>query len=878
MNTLCSFLLIASLHTPGELVRHADAAEVAQWDFGEGTDLNFDDWPDGWTRRAGLDYPRYLKIAIRQEASASWDRCLRIDLDGGAAAVYSPPIAVGRQFSYVLEASLRTEQLVRDVAYISLTFYDHDQKPLESYVSQQHQAAPEWRKIAIGPVAPADERVSQAVIGLHLEPRDPKHPDLRGAALFDDIWLGRLPRMALKTDCSHNVYTRPDDIQVRCDVSGIPEREPSMTFELIDVRGERLAMLDDRLHGEAVSARPSPTPGQRAESDNTPDPAEHGYAGTMTWKPPITDYGYYRVRVTMSGATGLMQRREMSLAVIRPTSGPSRGEFGWSLPQGDRPLALGPLADLLGEAGVGWVKFPVWYSESQVEWGDQLARFIERLNGQGIEVVGMLDHPPDDVVDKFAATDQLLAATIFAEPELWHPLLNPIMTRLSLKVRWWQLGSDTDTSFIGHPDLSGKIREVKEQLERFGQEINLGIGWKWLRQPPAADRSDTPFVFLSYTADPPLTNTELAEFLTRTDTPGVARWAILQPLSEDEYGIHDRARDLVGRMLAAKQAGADCVFVPAPFDPQRGLMKPDGTPGELLLPWRTTSTIISGKRYEGSLVLPNGSHNVVFSDGREAVMVVWNEQPTQETLYLGDKVEQVDLWGKGVRPKQDGHRQVIEASPLPTFITGVHLPVARWRISFQFDKQQLSSVFGRPQDAAFALKNSFEHGVGGTVTLVPPDTWEVDAPTRQFRLAGHEELQQPIRIELRPNASSGERNVRVDFELTADKNYRFSVYRKMTVGLGDVLVDLRTRLNDTGDLVVEQRLDNRSGDFVSFNCFLFVPQRRHLRRQVIDQPHGQNVQTYVLSNGSELIGQTLWLRAEELGGDRVLSHRLTVQP
>jgi hypothetical protein len=141
----------------------------------------------------------------------------------------------------------------------------------------------------------------------------------------------------------------------------------------------------------------------------------------------------------------------------------------------------------------------------------------------------------------------------------------------------------------------------------------------------------------------------------------------------------------------------------------------------------------------------------------------------------------VDLWGRGVQPEQDGHRQVIEASPLPTFITGVHLPIARWRISFQFDKQQLSSVFGRPQSAAFSLKNAFEHGVGGTVTLVPPDVWEIDAPTRQFRLAGQEELQQPFNVELRPNASSGEQKIRVDFELTADKNYRFSVYRTMTV-------------------------------------------------------------------------------------------------
>jgi hypothetical protein len=135
MNTLCSLLLLTSLQAPAEVARHTDAAEVVHWDLGNDTDVNFDNWPDDWTRCSGLDYPRYLIIAISQEPSGGDNRCLRIDLDSGAAAVYSPPIAVGRQFCYVLEPSLRTEQLVRDVAYISLTFYDQDQKPLESYVS-----------------------------------------------------------------------------------------------------------------------------------------------------------------------------------------------------------------------------------------------------------------------------------------------------------------------------------------------------------------------------------------------------------------------------------------------------------------------------------------------------------------------------------------------------------------------------------------------------------------------------------------------------------------------------------------------------------------------------------------------------------------------
>ncbi|MFG0262164.1 MAG: hypothetical protein ACF788_07225, partial [Novipirellula sp. JB048] len=45
------------------------------WDFGRGDDTNFDDWPDGWQRRVGRRYPKYVKIGIVAkdlEAQRQW--------------------------------------------------------------------------------------------------------------------------------------------------------------------------------------------------------------------------------------------------------------------------------------------------------------------------------------------------------------------------------------------------------------------------------------------------------------------------------------------------------------------------------------------------------------------------------------------------------------------------------------------------------------------------------------------------------------------------------------------------------------------------------------------------------------------------------------
>ena len=94
---------------------------------------------------------------------------------------------------------------------------------------------------------------------------------------------------------------------------------------------------------------------------------------------------------------------------------------------------------------------------------------------------------PKNVINSANQTS-LLAADIFNEAELWRPVLDPVMTRLSLKVRWWQLGRDDDISFVGYPDLAGKIREIKGPLERFGQEIHLGMGWRWLNESPTSKK------------------------------------------------------------------------------------------------------------------------------------------------------------------------------------------------------------------------------------------------------------------------------------------------------------------------------------------------------------------------------------------------------
>lgn len=852
-----------------------EEVELRRWDFEEADDAYYDDWPDGWTRRQGPGYPRYLEIGIvtdSQPPRPSGSRCLRMDLDGGAALVSSPPVPINPQFSYVLEAAVKTVGLKSDEAYVSVSFCDRQRRPLETHESKAYRDAEAWTPLRLGPIAPSHSDACWAIVGLHLVPRG--EPDLTGAAMFDDLRFRSVPRVALTTNSEHNLYTRGDDISVTCRVSGLPDIRPQIQFELLDMHGRLVARSQQALQDEpALGTQDRFEPPAAAEGDSR---AGAVFSGEATWQPAIPENGFYQLRVSLPGHAAPMVT---NLAVAESRETPASGEFGWSLPAGDAPLSLKAMATLLARVGIHWVKFPVWYDEKDAGRAEELARFAERLSEERIQLVGMLDQPPPRIRELLGETGLTPVASRFAEPELWRPTVDPVMTRLSLKVRWWQLGGDLDTSFVNYPGLESKVNEIRRELHRSGREINLGFSWRTIDEPPRA--KSPPWSFISYRADPPLTADELQSHLSGTKDQPERRWVLLEPLPRSGYDLSTRARDLVLRMLAAKIGLADGVFVPDPFHPECGLMAPEGTPGELLLPWRTTALMISGAQYLGSMQMPGGSRNHLFVRGDEAIMAVWNDRPVEESMYLGDHVQQVDLWDRARTPRQTAEQglvqQMIEVGELPTFVTGLNPFVARWRTGFQFETQELASVFGQKQAAVCHFQNTFPQAVAGELVLHAPAGWEVEPTKLPFQLAAGEIRREVFHVLLGADVSGGRQPLRLDFDIAADRNYRFSVFGGIQVGLGDVEMTVDSRLDEEGNLMVEQHLTNKSHRLVSFNCLLFVPERRRERRQVFHLGHGRMTNVFLLPDGQELVGKTLWLRAEEIGGARILNHHFTAR-
>ncbi|HTN74471.1 MAG TPA: hypothetical protein VL096_04465, partial [Pirellulaceae bacterium] len=487
----------APIDVPTSKPAAIEAITVFRCDFDDDADKNFDTWPDRWTRRRGPGFPLFVPVKIASEPAANQQPArnfLRIDLDGGAAAIYSPPIPVSSVFSYRLEGELRTLKLKHDVAYYSLTFFDPDGRVLETHESPHHHDTRQWTRIDVGPIAPTNPDCYTAVVGLHLRPRSGGQSDLQGSAQFANIEVSRLPRVVLRCQQKHHIHTQADQVELLCDVSGVLRSDPLVTFTLRDVEGKVLATHETQLaalpsvsnHIDNTRGTEGHVDGQgtsrlHAEITARDEPAQvRGFAGRARWKPPVPGTGFYRVQVAMRESDTSELERETTFVVARPLAAATAGEFGWSLPHGDEHMSLADLVPLVGQAGLHWLKFPMWFSADDATRPDRLAWFADRTGMQHIELIGVLDTPPEALRKSLGDHGKLPIATAFVEAPFWQPAVDPVMSRLSLKVRYWQLGADTDTSFVGFPQLGQKITDIKRHFLKYGQEVQVGFVWPWL--------------------------------------------------------------------------------------------------------------------------------------------------------------------------------------------------------------------------------------------------------------------------------------------------------------------------------------------------------------------------------------------------------------
>ena len=360
----------------------------------------------------------------------------------------------------------------------------------------------------------------------------------------------------------------------------------------------------------------------------------------------------------------------------------------------------------------------------------------------------------------------------------------------------------------------------------------------------------------------------------------MARWLTIDALPRTGHTADDRIAHLVGRLLTAKTHAAEGIFFAHPFDAQRGLVGRDGSPSELFVPWRTTAMMLGGAPYAGDIDLAGGSHMRCFGRGGQYVGVVVADTPRRDAVYLGDHLRSCDLWGRlaDVPVALDkGARSNIEIQLLPTFLTGLDGTITQWQTNTCFTPKSLLSVPATVAAMVLEMRNTLPQAVTGRLRIAPPPDWHIEPASAEFHVEPGAAWKLPLKVVLPNDVLAGPQSLALEFELQTDRLIRFTAYRPIEVSGGDVTISGRTARDDDGDLEVRQSLSNHGNRTVHFRCSLMVPSRRRQSAEVIVQPGATSDLVFRLTNGRELLGKPLWLRAEEVDGPRVLNCRVGLE-
>ena len=652
----CNMLTAGIAHEEpqaGEYDPFTGADYFLQYNFEDDEDKEFDRLPDDWSARKGNGFPHFVQKKIDQTRGQGGSRkSLRFKVNGGRAIYYSPPHLIDPLHSYVFEGYVRTQKLHHDAALISVSLLNHKRQRIQRFlsipISGTHK---EWVRVRIPGIVPQPD-VQFVVVGCHLVHGGKM--DIEGSVWFDSLRMGSLPQMNLVSN-HHKHFVQPHaSINIQAEVSGLDKkRDYQLHLKMINSNDEIIQKKD-------ISREINQQPNQ---TDGSSGSIARRYA--KPWELPPQKSGFYRVRSTLESDGMVILEKETSFAVMDLVETyREHGEFGWSVASGIKGMSSewsSKLAEISKEAGINWLKYPLWQSVygEDIQLPAHISKMFDELLHYKVTPIGLLNNPPKELRKKFA-DDWIGISEIFTmPPSFWRPSLDPVIARFSSNVRHWQLGSDVDGSFVGLSSLGETQFNVKREFDQIGRDTRIGIPWNW--NTPLPSQEELPQGFLSIRSNKRLSGPELINKLLASQRSGMTRWVMLKPLPKPRLSEHEnkedfarkseeRGADLVKRMVAAKIGGAEAIFAFDVFDEQYGLLNKNGSPTLLFLPWRTTALALQGTEFLGSFNMPSGSRNFVFAREGEVVMIIWNDDTsaseTVEEIYLGQKVTATDVWGR----------------------------------------------------------------------------------------------------------------------------------------------------------------------------------------------------------------------------------------
>ncbi|MGB4256136.1 MAG: hypothetical protein WBL15_00370 [Phycisphaerae bacterium] len=869
-------LLVALLpmtEARAQTIRPAIASRriVKHFDFNERPLGNYETTPMYWQRHSGPGFSLYLEGQFDTDVYHSAAPSFRLDLNGGSVAYdyLGGDIAVHPRCDYLITAWIRTAGLETARAYVTACYLDRKKNPIAGTevrstplggASQKEDSA--WRPVSIGLAGNVPEaRYIGLAIWLCQErvwntaPRPPHaidFEDVAGSAWFDDITVYRLPRVELTTSDDGPAFAHNAD--------------PVLLAEVRDSDGLGLSAKLTVRSADGVIVDERPVPLQPLDS---PTPHEETYQGLPT--------GLYHAELVVVTDDLPLMRRTLSFLRLPETAGPpstaGRG-FGITLREADAQ-AMKSQVQLLTRLGVEYVKVPTWNPSSatmEASARNGVQQYLQAIARAHMQPIALLTDGP---ARSPSGTHPLL--DILSKPaEAWRPLIAGDWSRLAGLVHVWQVGQDHDAALGRDERVEGLAATLRAEMGRLISDPRVATVTCVGDLDGPERRADFTSLLLPARVPVDTINEHLKTLLG--DSPRRA-WVTVETPTIDAYSAEMRFADLARRLVEAAWQQPGGVFLSAPWKLRREANAVRTDMSEDYLVFRTVADLLGEARPISRFNLDGHARCLLFDRNGKCVMLAWDPEAPPEgreyILPLGEEVRHLDLMGRPIRVGRAGQQRVLRLTASPTFIINAPTWPIEFRRHFALEPGIVEAHI-EPREHQVVFRNTWPHTITGMLRLTGPHGWEIRPSRIPFALQPGEEFRQTVSFRLPIHSPADLTPLLGEFELDADRRYKFTVPAWFEVGLEGMKLDTFAHRAD-GRLLIRLMATNRTRKPMRFEAHLLAPGRGRAGGLFTTfLPNQPVTKIFALERPEELSGQPIRLTLKDLEGSRFWNCVLTV--
>ena len=757
----------------------------------------------------------------------------------------------------IIPESLHSSELVSNADQLSDGW-----APLKVYIPGSFPSA---RYLTVGIYLLQQQQWNQDEISLsQIIPRD-----IKAVAWFDDITIYQLPRVILRTSKTSNVFDGREEAVLQIEVEGINSLDYQVQLTVHQANGKLIHDESWLLTGIVDGAR--------------------------TREIVLGDLkaGLYHANLKILSGGKFIANSKLTFARLAPLSGaPATSGINFGVLALDHNAGdFDAIIELTRQSNAKLIKIPVWRRKNEqsgsITTTPDFDRILLELQQNNIQVTAAFSEISTTLALKVDINRRELLDILSLNPEIWRPQVASVLAQYAHQIPYWQIGDDTVTENVSwDPRIRSVIDVLQNEFNKLVSDTVIATTLNGMFQVDL-DQVGTSNIALGIPSA--VIPSQIPDYIQDCRDRNLDLvWVKIEPLAEQIYSREHRLTDFAKRIIFAKKAHPQAIFINHPWKLSQYNARQRYEPTELLPVFRTFADHLGGAGYVGQFNLAPKVPAMIFDREGTGCLICWNDDynpkdPQNQSKFkvlLGENVTQIDMFGNRKALNTENSLTELTITSQPVIISGINTALASLRANLKLNPSVVDAgILSREVELSF--KNPFKMPISGRFrflrTGINQQNWLIEPVAFSFTLRPGETIRQPIILKFPRNELGGEKILDTLITLDADRPYRIRQAIPFEIKLTGVELSIFARREGESDLLVQQVVTNVSEEKISLQSFIDLPDSDRLERAIPHLAPGATVtKSFRIKNADQWIGQYLRIGLYDPKGTRRINYNLKI--